>query len=143
MADLIVDGWLHIGNGTDWMKLACREIKWDRIRNPEISHYEGGFSFGYDMGKKWLVVKVSGMIFETNADVNIFNVNLDSWLDSGPILLKIQRTKAGAFEDLIGTHETVQVLVQKGWSDITKIEHEDGETYEIGKIVFEQAGMSY
>ena len=141
MANLIDNGWLYLSNGTDDMKLACREIKWDAIRVPEIIHEVGGWSYGYDLSTDYIMVKVSGILFSSNTDVDLFNLNLREWLSSGVINLKIQRKVAGDFEKLDGTYTQIQVLAQKGWADIQKIAMEDGEMYEIGKMVFEEAGQ--
>lgn len=142
MANLIEDGWLHLGNGTDTMKLACRTIKWDTIMQPDISHYEGGMSFGYDLGVNWLMVKVSGIILSSNSDVTIFQTKLSAWQLAGTLQLSIQRKAAGTLETLDASNTIFPVLASKGYSDVTKIEGEDGETYEVGKIQFEQAGMA-
>ena len=141
MANLIEDGWLHLTDGSDTMKLACREIKWDTIFTPDITHFEGGVSFGYDLGVDWLTVKVSGIIFKTNAAFTIFNTKIRAWQKTG-FSLKVQRKAAGDFEPLDGTHTIFPVLLPKGYSDATKIEHAEGETYEVGKAQFDQAGIA-
>lgn len=141
MATLINNGWLYLSDGTDEMKLACREIKWDAMREPEIIHEVGGWSYGYDLDIDYLIIKVSGILFKTSADHVIFETKLRSWQKSGVINLKVQRKVAGDFEPLDGTYTQIQVLAQKGWQDIQKIANEDGEVYEIGKIAFEEAGQ--
>lgn len=142
MANLIEDGWLHLSDGSDTMKLACRTIKWDTIFQPDISHYEGGFSFGYDLGTNWVMIKVSGIIFKTNADLTIFQTKLSAWQVAGTIRLSVQRKAAGTLETLDASNTIFPVLASKGYSDVTKIEGEDGEHYEVGKIQFEQSGIA-
>jgi hypothetical protein len=122
------------------MKLACREISWDIIRDPTISHEIGGFSYGYDMGEKWVMIKVSGIILSNNTDKETFIKKFNDWLDSGPIDLKIQRNSSVAYEKLDGDHTTVPVFSSKGLSGIKKIAKENGVVYEVGKVMFEQAG---
>ena len=141
MANLIEDGWLHLTNATDSMKLACRTIKWDTVFDPDITHYEGRISFGYDLGVDWLVIKVSGIIFKSEADLTIFNLKLRSWQLAGSMALRVQRKVAGDFEKMDGTHTYYPVL-SKGIADVTKIEGDDGEHYEVGKIQFELAGIA-
>ena len=140
MATLINNGWLYLSNGIDIMNLACREIKWDIFRDPTISHEVGGLNYGYDLGTKYIIVSVSGILFKNNADVNTFNEKLNSWLDSGPIDLKIQRNTGGAYEKLDGVNTVLPVLSSKGWSGIRKIAKENGVVYEVGKVAFEQSG---
>lgn len=140
MATLINDGWLYLTNGIDIMRLACREISWDIIRDPTIVHEVGGLSYGYDLGTKYIMIKVSGILFGNNADVNTFNEKLNSWLDSGPIDLKIQRNTSVAYEKLDGVNTVFPVLVPKGISGIKKIAKENGVVYEVGKVSFAQTG---
>ena len=140
MATLINDGWLYLSDGTDIMMLACREISYDIIRDPDINHDVGALSYGYDMGEKWIQIKVSGIILKTEANKNTFVDKYNSWLDSGLIYLKIQRNTGGAFDKLDGTNTRVEVLSPKGLLGIQKIAKENGVIYEIGKVVFEQSG---
>lgn len=142
MANLINDGWLYLSNGTDDMKLACREIKWDILRDPDINHEVGGWNFGYDLGTKYIIVKPSGILFKTNADVSTFIDKLNEWLDLGTITLKIQRNTGGNFEALDGTNTSFPVLSPKGASGIQKIAKENGTVYEVSKCDFEQAGAA-
>ena len=142
MANLIEDGWLHLTNGIDTMELACREIKWDVLRAPDITHEVGGWNFGYDLGIKFVIVKVSGILFDTNAKVGIFIDKLNEWLDSGTISLKVQRNTGGSFEPLDGTNTSYPMLSPKGASGIQKIAKENGTVYEVSKCDFEQAGAA-
>lgn len=142
MANLINDGWLYLSNGTDDMKLACREIKWDIIRDPEIVHEIGAWNYGYDLGTKFVVLKVSGILFKTNANVNTFNEKFNEWLSSGTITLKVQRNTTGDYEKLDGTYTSFPVLSPKGASGIQKIAKANGTIYEVGKVDFEQAGAA-
>ena len=142
MATLINDGWLYLSNGVDIMNLACREISWDIIRAPTISHEVGGFSYGYDLGEEWVMIKVSGIILKSNADVVTFISKFNTWQSSGPISLKIQRNSSVAYEKLDGVYTTFPVLSSKGLSGVKKIAKENGVTYEIGKVMFEQAGVA-
>ncbi len=140
MATLIDDGWLYLTNGTNIMKLACREISYDLIRSPDISHEVGGLSYGYDLGEKYIIVKVSGILLKSNANKNTFVSTFNTWLDAGSIDLKIQRNTSVAYEALDGTNTILPVLSPKGLSGIKKIAKENGVVYEIGKVMFEQAG---
>lgn len=142
MATLINDGWLYLSNGVDIMNLACRNISWDIIRSPTISHEVGGLSYGYDLGEKYIMVKVSGILFGSNADAVTFTLKFNSWLDSGLINLKIQRNTSTAYEKLDGVNTIFPVLSPKGLSGINKIAKEDGVIYEVGKVAFEQAGAA-
>lgn len=141
MANLIEDGWLHLTNGSDSMKLACRTIKWDTVFDPTIDHYEGKISFGYDLGVDWQVIKVGGIIFSSESDLTIFNLKLRAWQFAGTLALRVQRKAAGDFEKIDGVHTYYPVL-SKGTADATKIEAEDGEHYEVGKLQFELAGIA-
>lgn len=139
MTVLINDGWLWLSNGTDTMKLACRQISYDHPRAPEITHYEGGISFGYDLDLEFIIVKASGIILTNNADMVIFNDKINDWLKTAPITLQLQRNTGGSFEKFDGTNTTLTVL-SKGSSGIQKIAHEDGVTYEVTKMEFEESG---
>ena len=141
MANLIEDGWLILSNGTDTLELACREIKWDVILNPTLDHYEGKFSLGYDLSIEFFIFQVSGILFDTNAKYKIFAAKILDWQHTSPFTLKIQRTLAGAFEYPDGTYITYTVLLQKGFAGAQKISKGDQEYYEIGKVIFEEAGV--
>jgi len=140
MATLINDGWLYLSNGTDDMKLACREIEWDCIRDPDITHEVGGWDYGYDLGINYYIVKVSGILFKSATDKDTFVQKLNSWLGISTITLKIQKNTGGSYEKIDGTNTTLPVLCPKGWSGIKKLAKENGVVYEIGKVQFEQAG---
>ena len=140
MATLINSGWLYLTNGIDIMKLACRGVKIDSIRDPTITHEVGGLSYGYDLGTEFYLVTVSGILFKNVTDKDTFVEKFNAWLNSGPIDLKIQRKTTGEYEKIDGVNTVLPVLSSKGLGGIQKIAKEDGEVYEVGKTIFEQTG---
>lgn len=142
MATLIDQGWLYVSNGTDIMKLACVKIKWDYVRNPKITHTEGGYHMGYDLLKKWIVIKVSKILFKTYAHRKTALDTLNSWQDSGPYTLKIQRKSTGQFEEWEGSNTSLSVLSTTGFRDIEKLSNRNQEVYSFGKVIFEQTGAT-
>ena len=79
---------------------------------------------------------------KTEADKTIFSLKLRAWQKAGTLRLSVQRKVAGTLETLDAVNTIFPVLASKGFSDVTKIEGDDGEHYEVGKIQFDQAGIA-
>jgi hypothetical protein len=140
MVNLIEDGWLYLSNGTDVLELACKKIQWDEIRDPNFNH-QPGFNFVYDLDVDYFIVKVTNVYFNTTAKYELAVATLNAWQKAGIYNLKIQRNVAGAYLKLDGIYTQIQVMMNKGLSNMEKISPEDGEVYTIGKITFEEGGV--
>jgi hypothetical protein len=141
MATLINDGWLYLTDGSDIMKLACEQITIDEDREPDITHYTGGGHYGYDLGSRWIIIKVKNIVFKTKANRETAVEKLDSWQAAGTITLKIQASSSEAYEKIDGSNTTLPVL-HYGPKKQEKIAKGDGTVYVIGQIKFEQAGAA-
>ena len=141
MTTLINDGWLVLSNGTDTMKLACETISIDKMRSPEISHFLGGSSFGYDIDKdSFFIAKASNIYFHSHTDAALCQQKLDSWQSAAPFTLQIIRNTSASLTLIGGLYTTITVLMQKGYSGVEKIAKGDQDLWKIGKITFEEAG---
>jgi hypothetical protein len=138
MATLVDDGWLWLTDGVDTLKLACVNVTWDILRFPNIDHYEGDFHLGYDLKRKYILVKVNQIIFDTYAKRKTAINTLNTWQDSGLIDLQIQRKSTGAFEEFVGSNTTLPSLMKYGLKNVQKVVNGDREFYIIGKVDFEQ-----
>ena len=139
MATIIDDGWVYLTDGTDVIKAQSREVVYDEIWNPEITHYVGGGSYGYDLGMVTRVWKVKGILFDSHTKYDNFVTYLRSWQTSGTITLGIYRNSSSAYWVCDGTNTTYTVLV-RSLQGARKLAPADGDVWEIGMAVFEEAG---
>ena len=139
MTKLIEDGWLWVDNGTDSMELAVKIIEHNIPRAPDIMHYNAGGSHGWDLGKKNVIIKVKGIMFETLADMETFQLKIDAWQSAGTIDVKVQVTEGGTYQKLDGTN-TVYPCLHYGTEKGMKLGSGDNTIYEVGQMIFELAG---
>lgn len=135
---LINNGWLHLINGTAWMKLACKQITWDWPWKPQITHYAGNGHYGIDLEEQYLVVQAKDILFNNRADFELFCSTLRTWQTAGTFTISISYDGSGYIE-LDGTNTAFTVL-SKGPAKNEKIAPADGTVYKCGQCVFEQAG---
>ena len=140
MADIITDGWLELDDGSDYLKVMFDECKYDWVHNPTVKHYSGGVNSGYTLGKKWLEFKVRNIWFTNHTTWSNFSKYLDDFQDGGRFTLKIRRDVAGNYI-AINEDTSWDVMVKKnGCKDMQKIGFEDEQIYQIGFMIFEEAG---
>jgi len=138
LATLIDDGWLHLTNGTDTMKLACKRVTWDWKWNPSIVHYAGGGHYGIDLQEQALRVTAQMVLFGSLSDAETFLSTLRTWQDSGTFSLSVSYDGTNYIK-LDGTNSTFTV-VSKGPGKVEKISPASGTIYAVGQVMFEQAG---
>lgn len=141
MTDIVVDGWLWLTDGVDYLKLQCKVIMWDFMLDPVISHYFGGSHFGYDLGKRWLVVKAEEILIKSHIDYSNIVDYLKDWQAAGTITLSVVRNSSNNKIELDGDNTDFTVLIKKpGFKGMEKLSPGDQDKYGIGSITFEQSG---
>jgi len=136
----IDDGYLWIGNGTDYLKVFCEHIFYSVIFMPELEHYEGGVNFGYDLGKTWVVIKATGVWLNTNTKFENFVSYITTWQQANTLQVEVIRDGANKVK-IDGTNTIYPVLCSKGLADTEKM-NEDQEIFRIDNLNFEQRGAA-
>ena len=136
------DGWLHIINGSDTLRAYCENMKWKLVIKGKINHYTGGTNIGIPVQKIYVMIQAEGLWINTNAKTVNYVKYLKSWLASGSVTIKFQRTAAGAFEKLDGTYENFPMMPKNDLGFIEKIAHGDQEFYYVDKLLMEQTGTA-
>lgn len=143
MVDIIDGGWLWLTDGVDYLKLACVEIEHDIMVDPKIEHYFGGTHTGYDLGKKWLVVKISQIKCKSHTDFSTIIDTLMDWQAAETITLSIVRNTSNNKIELDGDNTNFPVLIAKpGLKGLKKTSPDNQDRYELGSLKFEQIGAA-
>ena len=143
MVDIIIDGWLWVTNGSDYLKLGTEEILWDIMVDPKIEHYYGGAHLGYDLEKKWLVLKVIGIKIKSHANYASIVSNLMAWQVAGSMILSVVRNTSNNKITFDGSNSNYPVLIKKpGLKQMQKVSPDNQDRYRIETLTFEQTGTA-
>ena len=137
----INDGYAWLGNGTDYLKVFCEHILWIPVTGPELEHYEGGVSFGVDLSKFFLVIKLQGIWLNTNTKYENYMTYMKSWQQSNTLQIEIQRNIGGTKLKIDGTNTILPVLAMKGFGEFEKMPG-DQDKYRANEVVLEQRGTA-
>jgi len=140
MTILITGGWLYLDNSTDQMKVRTKRIVIDDNHlEPFIEHFAGGYSMGFWLGERQIIVKAMDLQFLTQATAEKFIEKLNEWDYAGVYTLKIIVSATPTYFKINGVNESIQVL-SHGAKEIEKSERGAGTHYRIAMVKFENAG---
>lgn len=137
----IADGRLWLGNGTDYLKVFCEHIFYTPVFKPEMEHYEGGISFGVDLSVFYLVIKATGIWFDTNTKFENFVSYIKTWQQANTLQVEVIRDSSDNKVKLDGTNTVFPVLVVGGLKEFEKMP-ENQQLYRMGSIILEQRGTA-
>ncbi len=136
----IADGYLWFGNGSDYLKVFCEHIFYNILVLPEMEHYEGGVNLGFDLSKKWIVIKASGVWLNTNAKYENFVTYISTWQQANTLQVEVIRDGTNKVK-IDGTNTIYPVLMTKGLNEIEKMP-ENQEIFRIDNLSLEQRGVA-
>ncbi len=138
---VVTNGWLWLidATATDGLKLFFQKLTWSWKFKPKIKHFAGNSHMGYSLGKKFILIKVKDILFETETELEDTLKYIDDWSDSAPFTCKVQKNSDGSFVELDGTNESITVL-QKDIGNNEHISPGDQDVWKIGMLILEQAG---
>jgi len=139
MGVIVNNGWLHLISGSDTLKLFFQKLTWDWKFQPKIKHFASNSHMSYSLGKKLIVMKVKGILFEDESDFEDTLKYIDSWSDSGPFTVKVQKNSDGSFVELDGTNESI-LMMQKDIKNNEHVSPGDQDVWQIGMLILEQGG---
>lgn len=141
MTDYIADGRLWLSNETDYLKVFCEHIFWTPVTMPEMEHYEGGINLGYDLSKRWIVIKAVGVWLNTNTKYENYVAYMNTWQQANTLRVEIIRDGSNNKVKCDGTNTVYPVLLVGGHKDFEKMP-ENQQKYRIESITLEQRGTA-
>lgn len=139
MADIVADGWLWLSSGSDYLKLACKVVKWDYAFNPKLTHMVGEINFGYDLKKRWVVVKAFAVLFSDSDSIEDTISYLKQWNEDGPFTLELIKNNSDDKLKLDGDNTSIEVFAT-GLKAGEKVSPGNQTIYKIEMLTFEQGG---
>ena len=137
MTVIVNNGWLWLTDGTDYLKLRCREVTADLIMKPTFIHAPG-VNFSMDVGTWYWVFKASGVIFNSYTDYTNTLAYLQDWQASAAFTLSVLRNTSENAMAFDGTDTTYTVRLKDGIKGIAKPGNENNTVFEIGALTFEE-----
>lgn len=136
----IDDGYLWIGNGTDYLKVFCEHIFYSNLVKPDVEHHEGGVNLGFDLSAYWIVVKATGIWLNTNTKWENFQTYWKSWQQAGTLQIEVIRDGTNKVK-IDGTNTVYPCLVVGGVKDAEKMPGNQ-EKWRVDSIAFELTGTA-
>ena len=142
MTNHIEDGRLWLSNnGVDYLKVYCQNIFWTLVFMPEIEHYEGGVNIGFDLGKKFVIIKATGVWLDTNTKYENFVSYITAWQQANTLQVEVSRNTSNDKVKLDGSYTAFPVLITKGLNEMEKMAG-DQQKYMISNLTIEQNGSA-
>jgi len=134
------EGWVYIDYGGTPFQIKCKHWECDLTPMPDIEHIEGDVQIGWDLKKRKRILKIKGLYFLSDTDLETFISNIETLNYAGAYDIRIKNASAtGSWAKLNGSDEELTMLCI-GINGISKIARGEGQLHEIKLVVFEEAG---
>ncbi len=107
---------------------------------PEMEHHEGGINLGWDLSKKWVVIKATGVWLNTDTKYENFVIYMTTWQQANTMQVEIIMDGTNKVK-IDGTNTIYPVLCTKGLQETEKMP-ENQEIFKINNLNFEQRGAA-
>lgn len=138
---IINNGWLHLSDGTDILKVAVEFIRMKLNDDPTIEHYPSsagteGSHLSYSLRTYFWQITAINLLFGTYTERRDFIRYLQAFQVDG-FTVKIQRNTGGSFEEFYSGVEEIGAKFTN-LNDLEKVAPENGEVYIIASLRLEQ-----
>ena len=141
MADIIDDGWIHLYDASNSLKLGVEKFVYKLIKKGTNIHLEGGVNIYIPVHVKYIYAVASGIWITSVSDIENYQLYLDTWLSSGTFNLKFTYDGTN-FLKLDGTNTIFPVAVKGDLGMIEKVSNGDQGYFYVDRLILEGCGTA-